>query len=113
MYKTKDLSPDDLAKAQIENQREIKQYIGSELDLKEAFRIIREQSRGFSAADAEAQQADRLLYGIINGKSNPADKPQVKLSKEAIRIRQQQQANELALLELELQMEPQENNKQV
>lgn len=110
MYKTKDLNPEDLAKVSIKNQREIKQYIGSELDLKEAFRIIREQSGGFTKADAEAQQADQLLYEIVHGKSEATDKEQSERSKEAIRIRQQQQASELALLELELEFENQQKS---
>ncbi len=111
MYTIQDLKPEDLEKVDIKNQDIIKQYVGSELNVKEAFQIIKETSKGFSVKDTEAEEADRLLMRIVQGKSEPLPKPikekQKKLSKEAIRIRQQQQASELALLELELELERQ------
>jgi hypothetical protein len=69
MYKTKDLTPEDLSKIKIKNQAEILQYIGSELDPKEAFNLIKKESNGFTQANAKAEEADALLFAISQGKA--------------------------------------------
>lgn len=73
MYKTKNLQPTDLEKVVITNQEEIEQEIGSKLDLKEAFEIIKKRSNGFTTADVEAQRADALLYALVSGKPKGVD----------------------------------------
>ncbi len=69
MYKTKDLTLKDLAKIKIKNQAEIVQYIGSELDPKEAHEQIKNASKNFTIPNAKAEQADALLYAIYSGEA--------------------------------------------
>ncbi len=71
MYKTKDLTPKDLNTIKIKNQAEIVQYIGSELNPEEAFELIKKESKGFTKANAKAEEADKLLFAISQGRAMP------------------------------------------
>ncbi len=68
MYKTKDLTQKDLDSIQIKNQAEIVEYIGSELDPKEAFELIKKESKDFTVANAKAEEADALLDALVTRK---------------------------------------------
>ncbi|QKX05349.1 hypothetical protein HN014_10615 [Aquimarina sp. TRL1] len=69
MYKTKDLTEKDLEQIEIKNQAEIVQYIGSELNPKEAFALIKKESKDFTQPNVKAEQADALLYAIYKGEA--------------------------------------------
>ncbi|WP_299243080.1 hypothetical protein [uncultured Aquimarina sp.] len=69
MYKTKDLTPEDLSKIKIKNQAEIVQFIGSELNLIEAHQLIKKESKGFTEPNANAEKADAYLYAIYKGEA--------------------------------------------
>ncbi len=75
MYKTKDLTREDLSRIHIKNQAEIVRYIGSELNPIEAFELIKKESKGFTKASAKAEEADKLLYAIYKGEAIPEASP--------------------------------------
>ncbi len=110
MYKTKNIDAKELKAVEIQNQDQIIESTGSALNLVKAHEIIKRTSSNFSKSEVKAQEADRLLYQLLNRDvktdvKNQETSKTKQLSKEALRIRQKQQASELALLELELELE--------
>lgn len=65
MYKIESIDPAMLDQIPIDNQQEIEQYIGSPLNLKEAYKEIKKRSKGFTEYDPEAEQADQLLFDLV------------------------------------------------
>ena len=70
MYKTKDITPEELNQIEIRNQAEIVQYIGSELNLLEAHQLIKKESKDFTVPNAQAEKADALLYDLVHRTSS-------------------------------------------
>ena len=99
MYKTKDITPQELKALAIKNQDEILELTGSKLDPVKAWEVIKNNSQNFTKADLKAQEADSLLYQILHpGKKSKKESK----SKETILIQEKERARALALLELEL-----------
>ncbi len=100
MYKTKNTTKKELEQLKIVNQDEILELTGSKLNPIKAWEVIKSTSENFSKSDAKAQEADALLFEMLNaGKKKEKSKM---TSKETIRIQEQERARALDLLELEL-----------
>ena len=122
MYKTSELSPGDLTKINIKNQSKIKELTGSELIPRQAWEVIKRESKGFTEDSPKAKQADELFAELMkvnglkisskqNGKQENQRKNQptaTKKSKEAVRLRMQFEEEErlrkLELIKLELEL---------
>ena len=100
MYKTKKTTKKELEQLKIVNQDEILELTGSKLNPIKAWEVIKSTSENFSKSDVKAQEADVLLFEILNSvKKKERSKT---TSKETIRIQEQERARALELLELEL-----------
>ena len=100
MYKTKNTTKKELEQLKIVNQDEIFELTGSKLNPIKAWEVIKSTSENFSKSDVKAQEADTLLFEMLNaGKKKETYKT---TSKETIRIQEQERARALDLLELEL-----------
>lgn len=100
MYKTKKTTKKELEQLKIVNQDEILELTGSKLNPIKAWEVIKSTSENFSKSDVKAQEADVLLFEILNSvKKKETSKT---TSKETIRIQEQERARALDLLELEL-----------
>lgn len=112
MYKTKDVKVKDLKAVVILNQEEIQARTKRKLDPIQAFEVIKNESKSFSKADLKAQEADELLYQLLNrdtlGATEIASKKKVAAKKELsvaeIQIQARARARTLELLELELEL---------
>lgn len=100
MYKTKEITKKDLQAIKVANQDEIEDLTGSKLDPFKAWEVIKRASDNFSKADEKAQEADILLYEMLNPDVKKSKKP--KDDKEIIRLQEKERARALELLELEL-----------
>ena len=100
MYKTKNISKDALKALKIKNQDEIVDLTGSKLDPVKAWEVIKSTSEDFSKSDVKAQEADALLYEMLQPKMQQNDKRSD--AKEIIRLQEKERARALDLLELEL-----------
>ncbi|TGV03592.1 hypothetical protein [Flavivirga rizhaonensis] len=111
MYKTKDIEPKELNTFAIKNQDEILQHTGSKLDLVKAWEVIKNTSNNYTKSDEKVQEADTLLYQILNRKQESAapkqtnsKKQKVSSSEETLEIQEKERSRALALLELELEL---------
>ena len=100
MYKTKNITKEALKALKIKNQDEIVDLTGSKLDPVKAWEVIKSTSEDFSTSDAKAQEADALLYEMLNPEMKKSKKPEG--TKEIIRLQEKERARALELLELEL-----------
>ncbi len=100
MYKTKNITKEALKALKIKNQDEIVDLTGSKLDPVKAWEVIKSTSEDFSTSDAKAQEADALLYEMLNPEMKKSKKPEG--TKEIIRLQEKDRARALELLELEL-----------
>ena len=100
MYKTKNITKDALKALKIKNQDEIVDLTGSKLDPVKAWEVIKSTSEDFSKSDVKAQEADALLYEMLQPKMQQNDKRSD--AKEIIRLQEKERARALDLLELEL-----------
>ena len=100
MYKTKNITKDTLKALKIKNQDEIVDLTGSKLDPVKAWEVIKSTSEDFSKSDVKAQEADALLYEMLQPKMQQNDKRSD--AKEIIRLQEKERARALDLLELEL-----------
>ncbi|WP_062062769.1 hypothetical protein [Aquimarina longa] len=113
MYKTKDTKVKYLKSVEIQHQEEILARTKRKLDPVQAFEVIKNESKGFSKADVKAQEADELLYQLLNrdvkGISRTTSKKRgtikKELSVEEIQIQARARARTIELLELELELE--------
>lgn len=100
MYKTKNIIKQELKALSIKNQDEIKELTGSKLDPVKAWEVIKSTSENFSKSDLKAQEADALLYEMLQPKAKKEkDK---KDSNEITRLKEKERSRALELLELEL-----------
>jgi hypothetical protein len=100
MYKTKDITKKELQAINVVNQDEIKDLTGSKLDPMKAWEVIKRTSDNFKIADEKAQEADALLFEILNPKIKKSKKKND--TNEIIRLQEKERARALELLELEL-----------
>ena len=100
MYKTKNITKDALKALKIKNQDEIVDLTGSKLDPVKAWEVIKSTSEDFSKSDVKAQEADMLLYEMLQPKMRQKDTRSD--AKEIIRLQEKERARALDLLELEL-----------
>ncbi|WP_010520455.1 hypothetical protein [Aquimarina agarivorans] len=100
MYKTKAITKKELQAVSIKNQEEITELTGCKLDLFNAWGLIKSTSKNFTVADLKAQEADALLYEIVNPGKKKKTKPNS--NSELIRLQEKERARALELLELEL-----------
>lgn len=113
MYKTKDTKQKDLKSIEILHQEEILTRTKKKLDPVQIFEIIKNESKGFRKADAETQEADELLYRLLNRDVKSASETTAKkkatvkkeLSVEEIQIQERERARAIALLEVEIELE--------
>ncbi len=106
MYKIKDIKPAALKAVTILHQQEILERTKSKLDPVQAFKIIKEESDGFSKSNVKAQEGDELLYELVHRdtKATSAAPKKKSSEKEAIQIQAKARARALELLELELKL---------
>lgn len=100
MYKTKNSTPKELKALKVINQDEIEDLTGSKLDPVKAWEVIKDVSDNFKKSDAKAQEADQLLFEMLNPEMKKAKKTEG--NKETIRLQEKERARALDLLELEL-----------
>jgi len=100
MYKTKNITKQELKALAIKNQDKIEELTGSKLDPVKAWEVIKSTSENFSKSDVKAQEADRLLYEMLHPKMQKKKKNGD--DKEIIRLQEKERARALELLELEL-----------
>jgi hypothetical protein len=100
MYKTKNVTPKELKSLKVVNQDEIEDLTGSKLDPIQAWEVIKDVSDNFKKSDAKAQEADELLFEMLNPEMKKAKKTEG--NKETIRLQEKERARALDLLELEL-----------
>ena len=113
MYKIKDIKPKELKAIEILNQGEILERTKRKLDPVQAFEVIKNESNGFSTANAKAKEADELLHRLLNrevvkpSETSSNDKTAMKknLSAAEIQIQARARARAIELLELELELE--------
>lgn len=98
MYKTKDTRKEDFKAIAIKNQDEILELTGSKLDPVKAWEVIKSNSENFTKVDEKAQEADKLLYQLLNPGTKENKAP---VSKQMLRLRERERARALELLELE------------
>tara|TARA_R110002072_G_scaffold8208_1_gene42908 strand:+ start:2584 stop:2901 length:318 start_codon:yes stop_codon:yes gene_type:complete len=103
MYQLTKVKPEVLSKVQVKNQDKILELTGSKLEPTKAFEIIKNETKDFKEANEKAKQADQLfmellkLNGIsVNGAAGNAGGK--------IRLREQERARAIELLELELEL---------
>ncbi|WP_025663314.1 hypothetical protein [Aquimarina megaterium] len=112
MYKTKDTKVKDLKAVEIQNQEEILTRTKRKLDPVQAFEVIKNESKGFSIANVKVQEADELLYMLLNRDSKSASKTPSKenaeskkeLSVEEIQIRERERARKIKILKIKLNL---------
>jgi hypothetical protein len=100
MYKTKNSTTKELKALKVINQDEIEDLTGSKLDPVKAWEVIKDVSDNFKKSDAKAQEADQLLFEMLNPEMKKAKKTDG--NKETIRLQEKERARALDLLELEL-----------
>lgn len=112
MYKTKEIKPKELKAVEILNQKEILARTKKKLDPVQAFEVIKKESKGFSIANVKAQEADELLYMLLNRDTKNASKKTSKkktISKkdpsiEEIQIRERERARKIKILKIKLNL---------
>ncbi|MFC4633521.1 hypothetical protein ACFO3O_06360 [Dokdonia ponticola] len=111
MYKLKDIKANALRDIPINGQKEIIEQTGSPLILEDGYSLIKKQTQHFTIDDPLAKQADRLLFELLENHQKNSDQKTVKqvsekavvlLSKDAIRIRENERLRVLTLLKLKL-----------
>lgn len=100
MYKTKDITPTELKALKVINQDEIEDLTGSKLDPVKAWEVIKDVSDNFKNSDTKAQEADELLFEMLNPEIKKVKK--IEGNNETIRLQEKERARALDLLELEL-----------
>ena len=115
MYRLQDIKPNTFKGIPIKHQQEITYQTGSPLVLEEGYALIKKQTHHFTLDDPLAKQADRLLFELLEkhqkqtpqrGVKQEKDKAIPLLSKEAIRIRENERLRVLTLLKLKLTLTP-------
>ncbi|WP_430409223.1 hypothetical protein [Kordia sp.] len=102
MYKTENLTLDDLKAVKIKNQREILRLLGSKLSLVTAWEEVKRLSNNFKNKVTEALKADALLYELIKPKKDA--KVKETQAQARIRIRERERMRKIKILALELEM---------
>ncbi len=119
MYRLQDIKPHVLRDIPIKGQKEIIAQTGSPLVLEDGYSLIRKQTQHFTLDDPLAKQADRLLFELYdkhykkikqtpkktNDKALEAKEVPL-LSKEAIRIRENERLRAIRLLKIKLTLTP-------
>lgn len=102
MYKTQNLTPDDLKSVTIKNQREILRLLGTKLKPESAWEELKRVSHNFTKKVKEAILADSLLFELLQSKKQS----KVKETKDQarIRIRERERLRKIKILALELKM---------
>jgi hypothetical protein len=111
-YQIASIDAKDLDKIKkIPNQDRILQVTGSKLNPFIAYEIIKRETEGFTKEDARAAEADALytellrLNGIDPGsQKKPSKKKDNDGQTNILRVREQERARKLRILELELQL---------
>ena len=120
MYRLQDIKPNTLRDIPIKGQKEIIEQTGSPLVLEDGYAIIKEQTQHFTIDDPLAKEADRLLFELYDKHHKEITKETVKktddkelegkevplLSKEAVRIRENERLRAIRLLKLQLTLNP-------
>ncbi len=115
MYRLQDIKANTLKDIPIEHQQEITYQTGSPLVLEDGYALIKKETQHFTIDNSLAKQADRLLFELIEKYRKRSDQKTVKqtnvkaiplLSKEAIRIRENERLRVLKLLKLKLTLTP-------
>ncbi len=103
MYSISNVKTEDLSKIEVKNQPKIIQLIGKKLNPVEAFEVIKKDSGGFTKSHKKAEEADRLLADLLK-KNGIKVIGTPKKSTNNIRLKEQERARSLDLLELELKL---------
>lgn len=115
MYKLKDIKLNELKDIPIAEQKEIIQQTGSPLVLEDGYALIKKQTQHFTLDDPMAKEADRLLFELVEKhrkQTSHRDEIQQEakaiplLSKEAIRIRENERLRAIRLLKIKLTLKP-------
>lgn len=123
MYKTQKTTKAQLQSIKIKNQKEIVRLTKNELSPVVIWEVIKQESQNFTVSNPKAEEADKLLYYLLEnntGNSNSTDdqksksksvqtttdKKTTKISSmKNYEINKKRRARELALLELELELD--------
>lgn len=104
MYQLTKVKPQDLSKVQVKNQDKILELTGSKLEPLKAFEIIKTETKDFKESNEKAKQADGLFIELLKLNGISVNGTAVKTDGGKIRLREQERARALELLELELQL---------
>lgn len=112
MYKIKDTNVKELKAIEIQNQEEILARTKRKLDPVEAFEVIKKESDDFSKSSVKAQEADELLYRLLNRDvkgaltptSSKKESSKKELSVEEIQIQERERARKLTILKIKLNL---------
>ncbi len=100
MYKTKNVSQEQLKALEIINQDEIEALTGQKLNPLKAWEVIKDASGNFKNKAIKAQEADALLFKMLYPEGKPDQ--HIPDHQEIIRLKEKERARALELLELEL-----------
>jgi len=115
MYRLQEIKPGVLRDIIIKGQKEIMLQTGSPLILEDGYILIKKQTQDFTIDDPMAKKADRLLFELLEKHRKMTNQKTVKpakgkevplLSKEAIRIRENERMRIVKLLKLKLTLIP-------
>ena len=104
MYQLTKVKPEVLSKVQVKNQEKILELTGSKLEPAKAFEIIKNETKDFKEANEKAKQADQLFMELLKLNGISVNGTTAKNDGGKIRLREQERARALDLLELELQL---------
>lgn len=115
MYRTENITEEQLRNVEIKDQAMIERYRGSALNPLETYRLIKESTDGFTKDDPVAKEADQLLYWLVypekraeetkQSKDQVIQEPSSQTSLEELKLREKERLRALELLELELELE--------
>lgn len=102
MYKTQNIDPSVLKDLPIKNQELIIKEEGAVMSLADGWEEIKRESKNFTVENADALEADKLLFQFLEQSKVSTSKPSQE--KERLRLQEQERIRAIELLELELEL---------
>jgi hypothetical protein len=101
MYQLATINIKQLPAVKIRNQQKILELTGSKLDLITAYEVIKKETKNFTEKNDKAQQADALYSELLKMNGIAVENTE---GSEKIRVKEQERARAIALMELELSL---------
>ena len=105
MYKIKEIPEKQFKEFKVPKkvQEEVIEYHGKPLNLEAAYALLKKETKGFTKANAQAEEADSLLHELLFP-SKTAPKKEIPKAKTAIELKKRKLARTAALLKLKLKL---------